>query len=146
MLLLKKIDVYGQFLLLIAALLDVLVLHTTDFIYGYFIVGGWQLLSMVIHYFYGQHKPLSSFRARYQKIIYILLMTGIGCLVLPALAATELFHGSIQNDFLVPVGFFLLFLYAAILLVGGAFLAFWYTWFSYRELDTWKQRDWVHLR
>jgi hypothetical protein len=69
----KWIDFYGSSFLIVAALVYGLIAGELQFLAGYFVVGAWQILSMLVHVWtgwFGENKK----RIRYHRIV-------IGCLV-----------------------------------------------------------------
>lgn len=131
MLLFKKIDVYGQILLIPAAFIwGCLNTHDLDFIYGYFIVGGWQVISMIIHQIVFQHMPTLKDRTRYQRLIVILLIIAVICFI----------------EYISKIGGAFTFIYLFFLLFGSPVIAIWYMLMSYKELKIWTDRDAIHLK
>lgn len=128
MLLFKKIDVYGQILLIIGFVMWGLIAQSFVFVYGYFIVGGWQLLSMSMHYGGMGNMPVVKARNYYQKLIFILLIA--------------LIVFCIGGAFSRSLGYNFLF----VLLITSPFIAIWYAWMSYKELKIWKAKQLVHLK
>ena len=118
----KKIDAIGQVLLIAGFVLGSLISRSLVFA-GYFIVGGWQLVSMFVHMSAASKMPLHTARNFYQKIILALAIIGVAALT---------------------TGTILYFLIA--LLYGSPLLAVWYAWFSSRELQVWQAKDLVHLK
>ena len=71
---LKRIDFYGQLILIITfALLSVLLSFDYAFI-GYFIVGGWQIISALIHFFAKNNLLRNSLR----KLPVLVRRVGLG--------------------------------------------------------------------
>lgn len=61
----KQIDFYGQVITIIVLTVLSLVNMDETFVYSYFIIGAWQVLSMVIHLFHKQFIPKKSMRLNY---------------------------------------------------------------------------------
>ncbi len=98
------------------------ILYNDDrFIYGYFITGGWQLISMFIHLALRDHYIRTSGRKIYEKILFWLLITGI-----------------------LTIPLFILYLY--LLLFISPFLAVYYQLMSYDEYKLMARRAFIHLK
>ena len=123
MLRIKKIDVFGQCILVAAAIITGLIWKTPFFIYGYLAVGGWQALSLLVHRFWAGSRPLHVGRDLFQKLAIIILAT-----IIAALSVNMLFYLSL------------------VLLYAYPFIALLYTWISNRELQVWEAKDLVHLK
>ena len=125
MITLKKIDVAGQFGLILISVFVVLISSTRGFVfYGYFFVGGWQLLSAAIHHFQRQHLLLSRSRKKYHFCLAFVVGIGLSCF---------LFHA-------------IIYFYLFGLLLFSPIMAVWYLVFSINELDVWEARALVHLK
>lgn len=120
----KLFDYLLNIILISASLIYGLLAEDFHFIYGYFIVGAWQVISMFIHYFNDWFNEKGTGRRIYQKtILYIFITAAIGMLVWP-----------------------LLYLLLVILLFAAPFLAIYYTWLCYRELYVKMQRPLAMLK
>lgn len=67
-------------LFLVAGLLD-----SIWFIYGYFSVGGWQIISMLVHELSGWFVPKGSLRRNYHLVVLAIVIVGPSFLVFPPL-------------------------------------------------------------
>jgi hypothetical protein len=117
MLLYKKIDTYAQIILIITGLIFGLVTRDVTFITGYFVVGGWQVLSAFIHLFGFKKLPVLKGRKLYLYTLLLLTITGLLSIIF--------------------VDFVIIFLLG--LLIVSPFLAVWYAAICYGEMKLWAQ-------
>ncbi|MBL7710078.1 MAG: hypothetical protein JNJ86_13470 [Chitinophagaceae bacterium] len=95
------------------------------FLLMYFLVGGWQIGSLLIHWFDNRGLQLTSKRSAYA---WTALVTGILTLLI-VLSDSEI---------LLP--------YLVIVLVFTPVLAIWYMSICYREIIRLRKRDLIHLK
>ncbi|MCP9752162.1 hypothetical protein [Ferruginibacter sp. HRS2-29] len=107
----KLIDAWINIVLIIGAVIFSLASHDFDFIYSYFIVGGWQVFSMLTHTLCNWFIEPSEARLRYHYIVLII-------------AAFALI-GALFNT--------LLFCLMAFLLFAAPFMACYYAYLCYKE-------------
>ena len=69
----KRIDFWLQ-IVIMAICTMLIVTNTMDFYYGYFITGGWQFISMLVHEFAESFIHKGSARRIYQNITYIIVV------------------------------------------------------------------------
>ena len=120
----KKIDCYISILLIAGFTVMSFVNMDSTFIIGYFVVGGWQVLSILIH------AVLGWFTTPYtRRYVYQFIVLGIVILALSGLVFE-----------------FLLVLLAFPLLFVAPFLAMYYTWICYYELNTIMKRPLAYLK
>jgi hypothetical protein len=118
----KLIDVWIS-IILISCFAIVCISNSEFLFYAYFIIGGWQIISMVIHAFTGWFMKKGGARQLYiytVAIILSLVLLGLFC-----------------EPFLI-IFFFLL--------VGSPILALVYTHICYTELNELKQRELLSLK
>jgi hypothetical protein len=121
----KRIDVNGQLGLILISLLVALIPSTRGLVfYGYFLVGGWQLISAGVHQFNRNHLLLSDSRRNYHRCLALVVGIGVSCF---------LFHE-------------IIYFYLFGLLLFSPIMAIWYLVFSLHELDIWKAKALVHLK
>jgi hypothetical protein len=120
--LIKTIDFRAQLLLIIAGVLFCAI-NLNSFYVSYFIVGGWQVLSCLTHFFLPHFYPYSG-RKIYLLVLLLLAMLGIIALLSPA--------------FILPYLFILLFI--------SPLMAIWYCFISYKEVKLLQQKEWIQLR
>ncbi len=124
-LLLKEVDITLQVLLILTAIIyGFLEQRAFYFLFGYFVVGGWQLISYFIHLFLRQKFVPSRERRWYGQFVAILLTIAICCLLVSVL-------GDRLHDFTL--------LYFAILLGVTPFFAIKYLAISIVEVRLLKQ-------
>ena len=120
----KKIDIYISILLIAGFTLMSFVNMDSTFFVGYFVVGGWQLVSMVIHAALGWFTQAYTRRYVYQFIVLGIIVMALSGLVFE----------------------FLLILLAFPLLFAAPFMAMYYTWICYYELNTIIKRPLAYLK
>jgi hypothetical protein len=124
MLLAKRIDFYGQLILLVSFLLLAL-LQSFDYVFiGYFIVGGWQFTSALVHYLSRNTLLRNSTRKAYEVALIVIIILGI----------------------LVSVISFIGIYYLLLLLWCSPVLAVWYCYITFFELKRWEARALIHLK
>ena len=69
-----KIADFWLQMLIIALCTMLIITKTMDFYYSYFIIGGWQFISMLVHEFTERFIHKGSARRIYQNIIYIIVV------------------------------------------------------------------------
>lgn len=114
----KEIDAWISGVLIIGFLIATLTRRDFTFLIGYFVVGGWQVISMLIHAFNGWFTETGSKRYIYHWIVVITIM-----IVLLGFAV-------------YPILIYLLF----ILLFVSPFMALYYTWLCFDEIRKMNQR------
>lgn len=117
---LKLIDFGGQ-VVLIAASLFLLAMGSEFAYFGYFIVGGWQLLSSVAHGLLKDKYFAAKGRRYYLQTLFWVFILGI---------------------ISIPVWIF----YGFGLLIVSPFLAIWYATICYNENELLEQKSLVHLK
>jgi hypothetical protein len=128
----KQVDLVLQATGILAGLVLGIRFIMSDFaniLYGYFIVGAIQVLSLVIHYFLGYTSPLAGDRYRYSRWILIIFIAGAGSYLL-AWAGVY------------PVVFVYLFL----LLWFSPVLAGYYFYICWKEYHRMVKREFIHLK
>lgn len=124
MLLFKKIDLVGQICLIVYAILIALFKRDYELnITSYCMVGGWQVLSYLVHIFVSEHYYPAKQRDHYGYVLFWLL-----------LVAAFLF---------IAKGLFLL---VVALLFISPFLAIWYVIICDREIKRLRDKALVHLK
>jgi hypothetical protein len=97
----------------------------------YFIVGSWQIVSMLIHYFFIRPTLLYEHRQLYAKTILFVFITGFVVVIL--------------SNF-IPQVFLFLFLYLYGLLIFAPVLAFFYLYICWKEYSLIVKRELIHLK
>ena len=131
---LRIIDLLGQMILCLSALVfGILEIsgHSELFFYFYFIVGAWQISSMLIHHFFIRPTLFHDHRDTYAKMSLIVLVIGIICAALV---------------YVSPGFIFLLGLYLFGLLLYSPVLAFFYFYICWREYGLIIKRELIHLK
>jgi hypothetical protein len=75
MILLKRIDVYGQFILILLCTALTLIFHSEVFLICLFIIGFWQVVSTSIQMFFNKNKVEVHGREAYQKFLVVSILT-----------------------------------------------------------------------
>jgi len=102
-----------------------------SFIYFYFIVGVWQISSLVVHYFFAMPTTFLSHRRLYTKLVLVTLILGISFGILFSIS---------------PSSAFFLLLYFFGLLWLSPLLAFYYLYICWQEYKLITKRELIHLK
>ena len=114
----KKTDLWISCLLITVFTIVSLVRMDSTFIIGYFTVGGWHVISMIVHAVNGWFTQKGSSRYIYHWIVFgIFALTALGFIV-----------------------FYLLIIIMYIMLFAAPFMAVFYTWLCYDEVYVKMQR------
>ncbi len=114
----KQMDAWISIILIIVFTMLSLIRLDDTFLIGYFVVGGWQVISMIIHAVNGWFCEKGSKRYRYHWIVGITLLT-----------------------VLLGLGIYpLLFIILLVLLFIAPLMAVWYCWLCYEEVYVKMQR------
>lgn len=120
---LKTTDLFVQLIGFVAGLL--LIPFQERFLLTYFFVGGWQIGSLLIHWFDDSGLQLTSKRNAYA---WTALVTGFLTLLITLS----------NSDIIIP--------YLVVVLVFTPILAIWYMSICYREIIRLRKRDLIHLK
>lgn len=71
----KKIDVWVSIVLITGFAIATIINRNYSFMLGYFVVGGWQVISMLVHVYYHSFTEKKSTRRNYHWITFISLIT-----------------------------------------------------------------------
>lgn len=108
----KKIDLWISVILIIFFTTINLIRPNDSFIIGYFVVGGWQVISMLVHTLNGWFCANGSKRYNYHWIVVITIILGLlGIAIYPVF----------------------LFIFLPLLFIAPV-MAVWYTWICYQEV------------
>lgn len=119
----KVFDVSLSILLIIICCIYALV-NTKYLMVGYFVVGGWQLISMVIHAINKWFTKRSSARYVYQTVVLVIICLGFTGILVPQVLMAMLF----------------------LLVFVSPFMAIYYTWLCYHELTVRMRRPLAALK
>lgn len=119
----KKIDVFGQIILLMAMVLAAFIWSRPAFIQGCIVIGGWQVLSLLVHIIGARAMPLHVARDLFSKIMLASLAIGVAAL------SMNMAH-----------------YYLRVLFYVYPLIAIWYLWISNRELQVWVAKNLIHLK
>ncbi len=111
----KKIDTWISIILITAFAIESIIYRDYTFITGYLVVGGWQVISMLVHIYYQSFTEKRERRSIYHWITFISLIT-------------------------MPVGSFWILLFTA------PFMAVFYTWLCYDEVQKMNRRPLAILK
>ena len=120
----KKTDFYGQLLLALLSLAVTAVVDDGFFIISYFVVGGWQVTSALIHMRHRTALLQVGGRHKYEVLLAIL----VACCLLSLL--------------ITP----LLIFYLYLMLLAGPAMAVWYAYITWHELRIWEARAFIHQK
>jgi hypothetical protein len=112
----KHIDWLVSLSLIVLSIIMIL-MRGDAFLYGYFFVGGWQVISMLVHEFAGWFTPKGGLRRCYHRVVFTLVAVGTIAFLFPFLVYATIIFG-----------------YA--LLFATPFMALFYTRMCY---DEWKE-------
>lgn len=121
----KRLDFRMQVILISLSIVYGIFVRDEYFIYGYYITGGWQLLSSLTHLLFKQAYYASPGRKAYLKCVAIMLGLGF---------------------FLAIVSLPALLLYGFVMLWVPPFLACWYADICHREIEMLEYRSLVQLK
>ena len=121
---LKRVDYYGQLLLIGLSVLLAFINRQTFLITGYITVGSWQFLSCFLHFLSRNHLLRQRSRHLFESILVILPLAVFSFLLFPAFL-----------DISLPV-----------LLWISPVLAAWYCYITNVELNIWQARAFIQLR
>ena len=119
----KKTDLIISIALIIVCTIVSLVKNDVTFIYSYFIVGGWQVISMVVHAVNGWFTRKKSMRVIYHWTVIIIFIAA-------------------SLTFIVPQFFFIFY----IMLFAAPVMALCYTGICYREVREIRERHSLALK
>lgn len=120
----KQTDYLISLLLILVFVVMSFINQDMTWIVGYFVVGGWQVISMIIHAFFGWFNVKNSRRYVYQYIVLIIIVLALlGLIVKP-----------------------ILFLLAYPMLFAAPVMAIYYTWICYDEVYEKMQRPLYFLK
>jgi len=120
----KEVDGWISIVLITGFAVAAIINRDYTFLLGYFVVGGWQVISMIIHAMKGWFTEKDSKRYRYHWIVTVIFIVALlGCVIYPIL-------------------FYLLF----ILLFVSPFMAVFYTWLCFDEVKKLNQRPLALLK
>ncbi|RYY60905.1 MAG: hypothetical protein EOO05_08310 [Chitinophagaceae bacterium] len=117
----KQIDVLIQVVLLILLGCSVSAIHEADLVPFYFILGAWQVTSLLIHAGLGRYFYTAKGRNAYAKTVLGIGLAGI-----------------------VSIPFFLAYLFT--MLVLGPVLACWYISICWKEIVLLQKKAFIHLK
>lgn len=121
----KTIDCWISFILIAFFVPYGILVQGSSFFYGYFIVGGWQIVSMFVHAVNQWFTGDDGWRKRYHKIV-------LGLIVVAVVSGTL---GQIAELFFFPLWFLLV-----VLLFVAPLMAIYYACMCYRETYYWMKR------
>jgi hypothetical protein len=124
MIFLKKMDAIVQTVILVLSLVLVVGFDNSWWMFGYFLLGGWQLLSTVITRLFATHLPSVFHRDYYIKTLLVIAVLGLLMFVIPAIG---------------------LFYFYGLLFIGPV-MAVWYMFITWFELHLWQRRSLIHLK
>lgn len=127
----KSIDLIVQLFTIVLGVVFGLI-HMEYGFYFYFIVGGWQVLSCLIHAVFPQYYNKVKDRRRYLITLLVLVISSF------LLFLGFYFEFEPLLALIIPFGF--------ILLLISPIMAIWYCYICYRELKLYQQKEWIQLR
>mgnify|MGYP003507184520 CR=1 FL=1 len=125
----KQIDIAVSIALITGFFIAALIRADETFIIGYFVTGGWQVISMLVHAADGTFAGKGTARYNYHWSVVIII--GI-----------VLFAWAIQIQPLLVIAFVL----ASILVFIAPLMAIYYSWLCWAELSALRKRAFIHLK
>jgi hypothetical protein len=125
----RQIDLIISITLIIGFFIVALIKQDETFIIGYFVTGGWQVISMIVHAADGTFAGKGTVRYNYHWAVAIII--GI---VLSAWA-TQI------EPLLITAGVLI-----AILIFIAPLMAICYSWLCWNELSALRKREFIHLK
>lgn len=120
----KQTDYFISLLLILVFVIISFINQDMTWIVGYFVVGGWQVISMIIHTVFGWFTAKNSRRYIYQYLVLIIIVLALlGFVIKP-----------------------ILFLLAYPMLFAAPVMAIYYTWICYEEVYEKMQRPLYFLK
>jgi hypothetical protein len=120
----KRADWIVQLMLMSYIILHMAITQEATILFaGYFVVGGWQLISMLLHEYAGSFTAKGSRRRYYHNSVYIILLIALTGILIPQL---------------------LLIFY--LLLYISPFMAIWYTYLCFDETEHHMRRPLSQLK
>ncbi|MBI3719297.1 MAG: hypothetical protein HY252_11995 [Sphingobacteriales bacterium] len=119
----KLYDLLASIALIIIFLVISLFQRDYSFLIGYFVIGAWQLISMIIHIYYNWFTQKGGKRYYYSCTVFIIIViTVLGFVIYP----------------------FLLIFY--LMLFAAPFMAVYYAWICYKEVIILRRRPLYQLK
>jgi len=119
----KELDFWIQIVLILSCILYPLLIDSYFLPYSYFIVGGWQLLSVGVHWVLPKLYFPAPGRRHYWQSLLVLLVAGVLSLLTK-----------------------LILIYAMLLLIISPLLALWYLYICYVENKVMEHKSFTHLK
>lgn len=120
----KTLDAWISVLLITVFIALTIIQRDTTFFIGYFVVGGWQLISMIVHTYNGWFTGNGSTRQVYHFVVAIILGFALVGIVISSLLMVVLY----------------------IMIFAAPFMAIFYTCLCYREVYVKMQRPLALLK
>jgi hypothetical protein len=121
----KQIDLAISSALMTGFFIAALIKQDETFIIGYFVTGGWQVISMIVHAMDGTFARKGTARYNYHWIVVIVVGIALLSVVL-------------KFEPLLMIFFVLIFI--------APIMAVYYTWLCGSELSTLRKREFIHLK
>jgi hypothetical protein len=125
----KQIDIAISIALIIGFFIAAVIRQDETFIIGYFVTGGWQVISMIVHAAEGTFAGKGTMRYNYHWAV-----AGIISIALCAWAT--------QIQPLLVIAFVMI----AILVFIAPLMAICYSWLCWNEFSALRKREFIHLK
>lgn len=99
----KQIDIGIQIVAIIGSIIYAIADRSTNFIFGYFIVGGIQIISFLVHWAFSGTKGLTPARRRYGWFLLVLAVLTLMAWAAPVLLLALLYLILLPLLFVAPV-------------------------------------------
>ncbi|MBI2730962.1 MAG: hypothetical protein HYX40_09465 [Sphingobacteriales bacterium] len=119
----KLYDLLISMVMIVIFLVTSLVQRDNTFLLGYFVVGGWQLVGMVVHIYHNWFTQAGGRRYYYTCTVFIVLVIAVlGFIISPLLVIYY------------------------VMLFAAPFMALYYAWICYKELSSIYRHELIHLK
>lgn len=125
----KQIDIAMSISLIIGFFIAALIRQDKTFIIGYFVTGGWQVISMLVHTADGTFAGKGTVRYNYHWAVAVI-------------AGIALLAWAIQLQPLLVIAF----IEASILIFIAPLMAVFYSCLCWTELSALRKREFIHLK
>jgi hypothetical protein len=99
----KQIDIAIQVVAIVGSIIYGLVDRSTNFIFGYFVVGGLQIISFLVHWALNGNNGFTPGRRRYGWFLLVLAILALLCWVIPEVLIILLYLLLLPMLFVAPV-------------------------------------------
>jgi hypothetical protein len=125
----KQIDLAISISLITGFFIAAVIKQDETFIIGYFVTGGWQVISMIVHAVDGTFAGKGTARYNYHWVVGVVIALSLLSLLLAKL----------------EIGVWLLVIFPILVFVAPL-MAIYYSWLCGDEISVLKKREFIHLK